>query len=814
MAGIGPKLKVSIDLTQAVIVHSSTASGVEAKAVDVLIEEIAKRTGIVWKRFHETAGAGTAPIIVVGIVERLPEGFGSEWPEDMPELQSEGYMLRSDGERERPVVWVAGADARGVLYGVGKLLRALRWGEGFVELTKPLRITTSPYSKLRGHQLGYRPKNNAFDAWTVEQFDQYIRELALFGANSIELLPPRTDDRPSGPLMKMEPLAMMVRLAEVIESYGLDTWIWYPNMGEDYSDPDTIQAELAEREEIFSKLPRITALFIPGSDPGKMEPDPLFAWTEQIAQLLERYHPQAKIWLSPQIMTYHSAEWTEAFCRQVRREPDWLGGVVFGPHVDVPLPELRRLIPERYPIRRYEDITHNFHCQYPVVDWDVAYALTLGRESCNPRPLAQKHIHNVLAQHAVGTICYSEGINDDVNKFIWSDQDWDPRTPVIDTLRDYARLFVDPERADAFAQGLLALERNWVGPLAANADVEVTLRQWQRMEQEAPLGVLNNYRFQMHVLRAYFDAYTKRRLHYEKELEYAAKEALRAAPQTGSLAAVDAAERMLEQARTVPVSADFRQRCNELADELFARIGYQLTVARHFARSQGRGAFIDAIDAPLNDVRWLRVQFARIRQAEEESVRLARIEQVLDRTNPGPGGFYDHLGSSSGFRRVDPGAGWEADPGYLASPRIGHAMHVLSLPEERQIELGGIPLAWIAHANAMLDTPIVIRYDNLDPDARYTFKAVYIGETKGNTPRDCWARLTANEGLTLDEEVPIRAGTVTIRECEVPSEAVRDGKLTLTIVRLRGFKRLNVAEIWLIPESESLTNQKQRMGSP
>ncbi|WP_409341446.1 alpha-glucuronidase family glycosyl hydrolase [Paenibacillus sp. MBLB4367] len=790
---------MDIDLTRAVVVCSGEAAGAEAKAVDVLIEELAVRTGIELSRLHAFPKQ-PVPVIAVGTIESLSGIPDLARPSDVPQLKPEGYMLRTVGEAGAQTVWIAGADARGVLYGVGKLLRRLRWGAESIRLEAPLDVISAPYSSIRGHQLGYRPKNNALDAWDTGQFDRYIRELALFGANGIEILPPRTDDHPTGPLMKVEPLEMMVRLGEIIDSYGLDTWIWYPNMGEDYSDPETIRAELAEREQIFRKVPHIRALFVPGSDPGKLEPDPLFAWLAQVAELLHRYHPEAKIWVSPQIMRYDSASWMEAFYRQVNAEPEWLGGIVFGPHVDVPLPELRTLIPAKYPIRRYEDITHNYHCQYPVADWDLPFALTLGRESCNPRPNAQKHIHNLLAPYAAGNIGYSEGINDDVNKFVWCGQDWDPKTPVAETILEYARWFIDSERGEAIAEGLFALEENWVGPLAANDGVEITLQKWQRIEREAPARVHGNYRFQMHLLRAYYDVYVKRRLNYETELEQVAKDALRQASLAGSLAAAERAEAILAQAAEQPVARFYRERCEKLADELFRSIGYQLTVSRHFARSQGRGAFMDAIDAPLNDIRWLRAQLALVRDTDDEQERLALIDRALNRTNPGPGGFYDHLGSYRGFRRVEPGAGWKDDPGYLTSPRIAHAMHLLSMPEDRQRELGGIPLAWIAHANALLDTPIVVRYDALDPTVPYTVKVVYIGETSGRTPRDCWVRLTANDGFVLDDEVAVKAGTVTVRECSVPVEAIRGGKLKLTFVRTRGFKRLNVAEIWLIPE--------------
>ncbi|MEZ5367306.1 MAG: hypothetical protein R2748_34445 [Bryobacterales bacterium] len=52
-------------------------------------------------------------------------------------------------------------------------------------------------------------------------------------------------------------------------------------------------------------------------------------------------------------------------------QPAWLTGLVFGPQVRVSLPELRARTPKRYPIRRYPDITHSRHAQYPVPNWDL-----------------------------------------------------------------------------------------------------------------------------------------------------------------------------------------------------------------------------------------------------------------------------------------------------------------------------------------------------------------------------------------------------------------------------------------------------------
>ena len=70
----------------------------------------------------------------------------------------------------------------------------------------------------------------------------------------------------------------------------------------------------------------------------------------------------------------------------MNEKPAWLGGVVYGPWISVPLPELRAAIAPEIKIRNYPDITHNVVCQYPVPDWDLAFALTLHRECYNPRP--------------------------------------------------------------------------------------------------------------------------------------------------------------------------------------------------------------------------------------------------------------------------------------------------------------------------------------------------------------------------------------------------------------------------------------------
>ena len=275
------------DFSKAVIFTDKNAGETEQKAVLVLIEEIFKRTGIKLTtaiRYPQLAGSVIAiggnfiPCIpAVALVSKLPKPG------------SEGYRLATEN-KDKPLCAVIGADARGILYGVGKLLRLMEWGDGRLMLPLDISISTAPKFPIRGHQLAYRPKTNAYDAWTPEIYEQYIRELALFGANTIDILPPCTDDDEKNDLMKYDSFYMMCCLSEIIHSYGLDVGIWYPNMfSEDISEQAFTEEEI-QRVDIFSSIPFLDHVFIPGGDPGRLYPKKLFEVSEQFFTIAKRYH--------------------------------------------------------------------------------------------------------------------------------------------------------------------------------------------------------------------------------------------------------------------------------------------------------------------------------------------------------------------------------------------------------------------------------------------------------------------------------------------------------------------------------------------
>jgi len=619
-----------INLSEAVI-FAPSAKTIRSKAALMIRDEIEKRTRIRLDIVSKTP-AGNQTGIIIATVEDMPEGVCSLPKGLLPPRKSGGYALWvANAEQGAARVCLVGRDERGALYAAGRLLRLLKMRRDEVTIDSDVRLATAPKYSLRGHQVGYRPKTNSYDAWTVDMWEQYYRDMVVFGANAVELIPPRSDDDPDSPHFPLPKMEMMVEMSRLGDEYGLDVWIWYPVVDDDQPDAEIIERSLKERAEVFSRLARIDAVFVPGGDPGEIHPRQLLVLMARQKEILNRYHPKARIWVSPQGFDWdgEGVGWLKLFYDMLHKEePAWLDGVVYGPQVTGSIAEMRAKLPTRYPIRRYPDITHCLDAQYQVPDWDPAFHLTLYREPINPRPLAYAEIFREWDEYTVGFITYSEGVNDDVNKVVWSCLGWDHEMKVKDILKEYSRYFVSSRFEDRFAEGLLSLERNWRGKLLTNVGVYETLKIFQEMEADATPQEKLNWRFQLALCRAYYDAYTRRRLIYETELEEKAMDVLRNAGHLGSLAALEKAESILDQAVTEKVATDWRARTFELAEALFQSIRMQLSVERYQAKSVRRGGNLDLIDVPLNNGRELKKLFVKIRDLRSEKDRLAEIARI------------------------------------------------------------------------------------------------------------------------------------------------------------------------------------------
>ena len=754
----------SIDLTEAgILISPHIKSPVRETIVRVLIEEVAKRTEKQWKQLDHWP-ENQRPLVAIALdSDKTLSGkpVPSRTGNSLPEKQAEGYRVLTEKQGDKPVVWIIGHDARGALFGVGELLRTAAMTSQQITLPHPLHVATAPAYPLRGHQLGYRNTANSWDAWTVEQYEQYIRELVLFGTNAIEDIP----FDPQSALMKLPAGEMHRKISEICAAYGIEYWVWTPAAG-DLTDENKYKEGLKEHEEFYKNIPRLDNIFFPGGDPGDNHPKYVMPHLKDMAALLHKYHPEAGLWISLQGFDEEMVDYFFDYLEE--NEPDWLKGVVYGPS-SPPIEEERRRLPEKYMHRLYGDLTHTVRCQYPTENWDQAYALTLGREPTNPEPYYYAHILRTDMPFTDGFLSYSDGVHDDVNKVVWNQIGWRPDKNVREIIMEYGRFFFGPDVAQQAADGILALERNWDGSLVANGAVEGTLQLWQTLEAQQP-ELSTHWRWQQLVMRAYYDAYTRRRLIYEQKLEREANALLAQANTLGAKVAMDSALTMVKQADTAPIAQELKAKIVEYCADLFQSVGLQTSVEKYQARSAERGCVLDFVDYPLNNRWWLEDEFEKIRTLRSEKEKLNRLDLIRTWENPGPGSYYDNISNVA------------------ASP------HVTSRTDD------AIDYAWWDNGRSRkrLSTQLfqfapTLEYHRLDPEAEYIIRVAGYGEAllKANGQRLTPAK--------YDKELE------TFKEFHLPKELIKDGYLVITFDRpdeshLNWRQYSKVTDVWLLKQ--------------
>lgn len=516
---------------------------------------------------------------------------------------------------------------RGLIFAVGLLLRKTRFDKNKIILTEDISGDYSPHMQIRGHQLGWRTTSNSYEAWTVDEYIQYIKELMFFGCNIFEHVVFKDNPQTNRLMKYSSDLEFMKECSERAKELDIDVSFWYPHSNTD------IRESIKERQAFFSEITNAQVYFPPGSDPGEFDAEEAIRRTVEIARAIKKYHPDIKVYPSAQ-SPHGMGEWGDDFIKEMEKLPDEIDGIITGPNCAMPLHDLRKRLPLKYPIRLYPDITHNVRCEYPVHfdrdDWHYALASTMGRESINPRPTEYRTIHRLTRQYLIGSVSYSEGINDDINKFVWSDMDYFPDVCLTDTLSDYARLFFPGADTKKAVNGILGLEKNWEGDPAENPHIEATLGFFENMLSENP-ELSENARFLMCLFRAKCDMLVKSRrvseLKLIKEAEYFMKNM-----------DLTVAEAIL--------STPFDKEYNKLRDEiseigklLFNKLGLQLDVENYCANSWERGATLDTIDNPVTDRLYLidRLSYAKTLDSSEKK---AFIKNLLEWRKTKIGEYY------------------------------------------------------------------------------------------------------------------------------------------------------------------------------
>lgn len=743
-----------IDLTHAtVVIRDGDLPLVEQTAVTVLVEEVEKRTGIKWDVTTKQRQNGFSVLI-------NPKNM------DIPS-EKESFSIIT----KKHSVFIGGIDPKGVLNGVGKFLRTIEMSPGKIILAFPINLSSSPDHEIRGHQLGYRTTANSYDAWTPEQYDQYIRELAIFGANAIENIPLSGRDSPHMPIPRAE---MNHVLGDICAKYGMQYWVWTPATV-DLSDPEKRSAHLLEHETFYKDCTKLDAVFFPGGDPGHNHPKHVMPFLEELSSILAKHHPNAKIWMSLQGFEDDGIDYF--FDWITEHEPNWFGGAVGGPS-SPPLPFMRERLPKKYQLRDYPDITHTVRCQHPTPWLDPAIAFTSGREGTNPSPIQYSTIFRYNQDCIDGFIAYSDGIHDDVNKMIYSALGWNHEMDVNEIMKEYGKFFFGPELAEKLSDRIFSLEQNWDGSLYDNKNIPASLEIVKHVSSYTP-SLQKNWRWQLLQLRAHFDAFIQVRLIHEQGLENDVNAILGQAKTIGADDAMDKALSIFAKADENNVRPELRKKIVDLCEDLFQSIGFQTSVEKYQANGPERGAVLDYIDYPLNNRWWVEDQFAEIRTLKSEDEKIVRLNIIRKWENSGPGSFYDDIGNVAQSEHVLRGKPFTEDPLMETNPNPDFMWWDDGMARVRQ--------SWVSK----MDWPVGLQYTDLDTSAEYILRTTGYGQ--------CLAKINGERVYPTIDGKEIGE----IKEFPIPKILYKNSTITLTFdvphePGINWRKQSRLSEVWLI----------------
>eukprot|EP01122_Echinamoeba_exundans_P004965 TRINITY_DN15164_c0_g1_i1.p1 TRINITY_DN15164_c0_g1~~TRINITY_DN15164_c0_g1_i1.p1 ORF type:complete len:1005 (-),score=82.46 TRINITY_DN15164_c0_g1_i1:1627-4440(-) len=747
------------------------------RMASVLIQRVQEKSQISWHMTSQSSAASAASFSVFLAVE----------PVNPKQVVAERFRIFNTAH----AVYIYGDDEHGLIFGIGKFLRLLSAGwsqsyssaiQRYICMPSQLLVDTKPQYPIRGHQIAYRAAADSYGGWTFAQMERYIEDLVIFGTNTIECV--FLDGNPS-PQFVVSPKDMIVHMSRVSESFGLNFSIWYPS-GSTQFDPSF---------DFIRKIPRIDSIFVPGGDPGSLSPAPLFQLIKNIALNVRKYHPHAQLWVSAQ--GFNSTQMTQFYDILNKNHASyshWLTGVAYGPHTRDTVHQERQSIPLVFPIRYYPDICHGLKSQFPSPLWGPALGLTEQREVITPRPLQHSMIVQQELPPTVGFVTYSDGVVDDVNKFIWSIYGWNSSVDLTDALLDYSNTMIDSSVAAHVASGIANLEQNWLQSSVGQAQGTLELFE-SLINSTSSLSprVRQNWRFQSLALRAHLDFYILQRKIYDQTTESDVLKTLATYSVDGPLEALQQSLALIQTraaAMNAIVAPRIRQVIMEYAALLFQSINLELsTSAKYQNIGAGRGAILDFLDNPLSNKLWLSQQInTLITNVTSNTARVDGIRSILNWTNPGPGGFYDDLGSIYNEPHLVRGPGWQKDPSFYLGP-VDTNWEPFYLPS-----VPILPFKWYYYAEAYYDQPVQLSYRKLNPAVAYQVKVVYSGDTGQSV------KLVAQSNIVIHDYI-VKPNPPVALTFPIPRAATSSGSLTLSwygpVGQGGSGRAQQIAEVWL-----------------
>lgn len=494
-------------------------SPAETRVTELLAERVKERTGIALAQ----AGDKEKLKLVVGTVasnERIKSFVDSR--NEITKLGLDGYCIVVDPQISE--LYVIGQSDSGVVAGIGRLMREMRYSQGKLEVAE-LSICETPQMPNRGMYLWAR--KYYFD--NPDQVDRYIEELALWGCNAIclwvemgmfndfestekiEMNSGYGNHKNTRPLP--EYLDMYRRFYKTARRMGMKTGLLmvandaYRTSPKDMriqpiigtpdcylcpSKPGAVEKMIAWQEQVFKALAPIDIFNIYPADPGGCSCEECTPWptrgfwrvAKPLGDRIHKISPKTEIWIDTWHLnhpTFGGKDWQNLAHNldSSKEKPEWFAGFEVGmaPHhkfAGMSAEERDYYNKAKRPITVFPDISMWGNHEGMLVN--QPYWKTLQAELNDYDPKLMK-----------GGWPYAERWNTDIACVVMLSWFWDSKKSVATVLDEYATFYFGPE-AKSGRELLELLDDGNQDPLrkqkipAALAALDASLPEWVKRD--------------------------------------------------------------------------------------------------------------------------------------------------------------------------------------------------------------------------------------------------------------------------------------------------------------------------------------------
>ncbi|MHB0998069.1 MAG: hypothetical protein ACYC27_02395 [Armatimonadota bacterium] len=392
-----------------------------------------------------------------------------------PVSESEGYLLSVSDK-----TIICGADENGLLYGLGRLLRIMNYRDTGISVEAVIE-KQHPVGKERGVYFATH-FNNWYESASIDEFERYVEDMALWGVNRISTwfdmnwFPDEFWMNPDSRGMQM--VNKIKRVYEIAHSLGMKAGLaaianegFSHQPGEDLqvdstaqrggfypfsqicpSKPGGMDLILRNRRKILELIGPIDSLWYWPYDQGGcgcsgcMDEN---GWGKkfleigpQVAEVVKELNPNVEFIVSTWLM--NDAE-IGLVRKQMESGADWFTGILV----------------ETHRTDEFETGKGYTLWVFPEISMFETFFVSYGCNGANPAPVKFAEDARKITNQGYGSVLYSEGIYEDINKIIWAAVMWNPDRSAQDVVSEYSKYYFGTDNMKTGLDVILELEKTW-----------------------------------------------------------------------------------------------------------------------------------------------------------------------------------------------------------------------------------------------------------------------------------------------------------------------------------------------------------------